>query len=179
MQLIPKKVNVWNPTVANLTLMALGSSAPEILLSVIETVQSLGSIPGELGPSTIVGSAAFNLLVISGVSVYSVNADNDQRTDEEVEQDGCPRGIHKIADLGVFTITSVSSIFAYLWLYYCLLDGEVTPVEAWATLAFFFIMLGCAFVADKCNEQRRKRKFEATYGKEVSPEDQQAYNMKQ
>ena len=31
-------VMVWNPTVANLTLMALGSSAPEILLSVIETV---------------------------------------------------------------------------------------------------------------------------------------------
>ena len=26
----------WNPTVANLTLMALGSSAPEILLSCIE-----------------------------------------------------------------------------------------------------------------------------------------------
>ena len=29
-------VHFWNPTVANLTLMALGSSAPEILLSVIE-----------------------------------------------------------------------------------------------------------------------------------------------
>ena len=29
---------VWNPTVANLSLMALGSSAPEIMLSVIETV---------------------------------------------------------------------------------------------------------------------------------------------
>ena len=29
-------VRVWNETVANLTLMALGSSAPEILLSVIE-----------------------------------------------------------------------------------------------------------------------------------------------
>lgn len=29
---------VWNATVANLTLMALGSSAPEILLSVISTV---------------------------------------------------------------------------------------------------------------------------------------------
>lgn len=28
---------VWNETVANLTLMALGSSAPEILLSVIQT----------------------------------------------------------------------------------------------------------------------------------------------
>ena len=33
-----KQVPVWNATVANLTLMALGSSAPEILLSVIETM---------------------------------------------------------------------------------------------------------------------------------------------
>jgi solute carrier family 8 (sodium/calcium exchanger) len=31
-------VPIWNATVANLTLMALGSSAPEILLSVIGTV---------------------------------------------------------------------------------------------------------------------------------------------
>ena len=32
------RVHTWNPTVANLTLMALGSSAPEILLSLIELV---------------------------------------------------------------------------------------------------------------------------------------------
>lgn len=32
------EVKVWNDTVANLTLMALGSSAPEILLSCIEIV---------------------------------------------------------------------------------------------------------------------------------------------
>jgi len=62
-------VSVWNPTIANLTLMALGSSAPEVLLSVIETVSNLGKDPGELGPATIVGSAAFNLMVISGVSI--------------------------------------------------------------------------------------------------------------
>lgn len=74
---VPKKINLWNPTVANLTLMALGSSAPEILLSVIETSQKLGSTPGELGPSTIVGSAAFNLLLISAVSIYFVGVDND------------------------------------------------------------------------------------------------------
>ena len=34
--------NVWNPTLANLSLMALGSSAPEIFISVIETCQTLG-----------------------------------------------------------------------------------------------------------------------------------------
>ena len=64
---------VWNETVANLTLMALGSSAPEILLSVIQTVQDIYAEPPVLGASTIVGSAAFNLLVIIGVSIYAVD----------------------------------------------------------------------------------------------------------
>ena len=59
-------VRVWNATVANLTLMALGSSAPEILLNVIEVLTG-GFNAGELGPSTIVGSAAFNLMVITAV----------------------------------------------------------------------------------------------------------------
>lgn len=73
---------VWNPTVANLTLMALGSSAPEIFLSTLETVLTLGSTPGELGAGAIVGSAAFNFLVISGVSIACVNETNDDRTPE-------------------------------------------------------------------------------------------------
>ena len=65
------EVPVWNGTVANLTLMALGSSAPEILLSVIEIVGN-NMEAGELGPGTIVGSAAFNLLCISAVCVAGV-----------------------------------------------------------------------------------------------------------
>lgn len=32
------EVRVWNQTVANLSLMALGNSAPEILLTTIETI---------------------------------------------------------------------------------------------------------------------------------------------
>jgi len=47
-------VKTWNDTVANLSLMALGSSAPEILLSVLEVIQ-LKFFAGDLGPSTIVG----------------------------------------------------------------------------------------------------------------------------
>ena len=82
---VPVKVNVWNPTVANLTLMALGSSAPEIFLAVIGTLRTLDAEPDELGPSTIVGSAAFNLLVISGVSIYSVTEDSDDRTEDEIK----------------------------------------------------------------------------------------------
>ena len=69
---------IWNATVANLTLMALGSSAPEILLSVISTVKDIEAIPPELGPSTIVGSAAFNLLCISGVSIIAVGGEDEE-----------------------------------------------------------------------------------------------------
>lgn len=69
------KVKVWNPTIANLTLMALGSSAPEILLSIIETVTTLeNDTPGVLGPATIVGSAAFNLL--GSTISHSLSLDN-------------------------------------------------------------------------------------------------------
>ncbi|XP_015240716.1 PREDICTED: sodium/calcium exchanger 2-like isoform X3 [Cyprinodon variegatus] len=95
-----KTVRIWNETVSNLTLMALGSSAPEILLSVIE-VCGHNFNAGELGPGTIVGSAAFNMLVIIGLCV-SVIPDGQSR---------------KIKHLRVFFITAFWSIFAYIWLY--------------------------------------------------------------
>jgi len=123
---------IWNPTIANLTLMALGSSAPEILLSIIETLNTLDKTPGELGPFAIVGSAAFNLLAISGVCILSVG---------EVPK--------KIFDLGVFAVTSIFSLFAYVWMNAVLSDGEITVQEAWLTLAFFFILVILAFAADR------------------------------
>jgi len=128
------QIAIWNPTIANLTLMALGSSAPEILLSVIEQLKSLGEPAGELGPASIVGSGAFNLLVISGVSILSVDA---------------PK---KIYDLGVYSCTAFFSIFAYFWMFVVLsinTPGLVTQFEAWLTLGFFFILVSMAFSFDK------------------------------
>lgn len=98
-------IPIWNPTVANLTLMALGSSAPEILLNVVGTVQDIEGLPSKLGPSTIVGSAAFNLLVISGVSILAVGDKDDGYITK------------KVYDTGVFAVTSIASLFAYIWLY--------------------------------------------------------------
>merc|ERR1719197_2422469 len=71
-------VRVWNDTVANLTLMALGSSAPEILLSVIELFKN-EMYSGDLGPSTIVGSAAFNLLVIVALCIVIIPSDEHRK----------------------------------------------------------------------------------------------------
>lgn len=166
-----QKVNVWNPTIANLSLMALGSSAPEILLSVIETLLTLGKLPGELGPSTIVGSAAFNLLIISGVSVFVVTEENDNRSEEQIASDGTPKGVKKILDMGVFTITTTFSLWAYVWLYICLLDGVVTQVEAWVTFGFFWLLLVIAYIADKINEKRMKARLDSRFGVEATQEE--------
>ena len=69
---------MWNDTVANLSLLALGTSAPEILLSVIEIVGN-NFEAGDLGPGTIVGSAAFNLLFISAICIYCIPEDEIRR----------------------------------------------------------------------------------------------------
>ena len=151
------EVDFWNPTVANLTLMALGSSAPEILLSVIETAGGLGSCPGELGASTIVGSAAFNLLVITGVSIFAVSKESDDPEDRDTTVDP---GIKKINGMGVFAITGTCSIWAYIWLFIVVFDNGVKPWEAWVTFIQFFILTAAAFAADKYNESKGGGKIE-------------------
>lgn len=137
----PKEVKVmrWNDTVANLTLMALGSSAPEILLAVLETLGTLGQTPGELGPSTIVGSAAYNLFVITGVCMISVPAE-DASTGES--------GVRDISELGVFYVTGFFSVFAYIWMLICLGDSLVTIPEAILTFLFFPVLVGLAYAQD-------------------------------
>lgn len=161
---VRKTIPVWNPTMANLTLMAFGSSAPEILLNVIETVKTLDSTPSELGIAGIIGSAAFNFLVITGVSIASVNAESDERTQEELDEDDTPKGIKKIRDLGVFGVTGVSSLLAYGWLWLCLTDKEISLTEAFITFGAFFVLLGMAFGADKINAKRTRDRVAAKFG---------------
>ncbi|XP_046900126.1 sodium/calcium exchanger 1a isoform X1 [Hypomesus transpacificus] len=132
---ITTTVRIWNETVSNLTLMALGSSAPEILLSVVE-VCGHGFDAGELGPNTIVGSAAFNMFVIIGLCV-SVIPNGETR---------------KVKHLRVFFVTATWSIFAYIWLYLILAVISPGIVEVWEgllTLFFFPLFVGFAYVADR------------------------------
>ena len=128
-------VRVWNETVANLTLMALGCSCPEILLSSIEII-GRGFEAGEMGPGSTVGSAAFNLFVIIGVCNWAI-----------------PRGeVRIIKRVSVFIVTAVWSIFAYLWLY--LITSVISPgvIEVWEalmTFSFFPLTVLSAYVADR------------------------------
>lgn len=145
------KVLVWNSTMANLTLMALGSSAPEILLAIIEAAGNLGGCPGELGPSTIVGSAAFNLLVISAVSIYAVSEESEGKKDPEEVDDSVDLGLKKINDLGVFGTTAIFSLWAYAWMWIVLADMIVELWEAILTFLFVFLLLAIAYFMDRRN----------------------------
>jgi len=124
----------WNKTVANLTLMALGSSAPEIILSIVEVVGNEFH-SGALGPSTIVGSAAFNLFVIIAVCVQAVPCLETR----------------SIQEYNVFIITAVFSIIAYLWLLFIVQLNSpdvVEPLEAIVTLLFFPVLIIISYMAD-------------------------------
>ena len=131
-----QKQQVWNSTIANLSLMALGSSAPEILLAVVETLNTLGKPPQSgLGPATIVGSASFNLLVISAVCIIAVK----------------PGGHRTIDDVPVFVVTASSSVFAYVWMYFVLRVASPNVIEMWEallTLLMFPTLLIVAYGLD-------------------------------
>lgn len=125
---------VWNDTVANLSLMALGSSAPEIMLNVVE-ICLRDFFSGDLGPSTIVGSAAFNLMVIIAVCVMVI-PEGESRTIKSVE---------------AFLVTAVFSIFAYVWMVFILsatTPDIVTIPEAIITLLMFPVLISTAYAAD-------------------------------
>ncbi|XP_052795078.1 sodium/calcium exchanger 3-like isoform X7 [Mya arenaria] len=130
------EVLVWNETVANLTLMALGSSAPEILLATLETLLSLVSGETEpqdsLGTFTIIGSAAFNLLVITSICIVSVP----------------PPDPKKIREFSVFIMTASWSIWAYVWMLLVvkyITPDVIDPWEAWVTLAYMPIFVFLAY----------------------------------
>ncbi|VDK60309.1 unnamed protein product [Cylicostephanus goldi] len=158
-------IRVWNETVSNLTLMALGetysayflgsglgtadqnetiiigvkcflagSSAPEILLSVIEIFGN-NFEAGDLGPSTIVGSAAFNLFIIIAVCIKVIPSTETRR----------------IQHVHVFWVTVIWSTFAYIWLYLILCFFSPNIVEVWEgvlTFMFFPLTVLSAYVAD-------------------------------
>lgn len=160
-------VKVWNATVANLTLMALGSSAPEILLAVIEIFQG-SFFAGALGPSTIVGSAAFNLLMITSVCISAIPAPE----------------IRTIAQTDVFMTTAFFSIFAYIWMLFVLTvysPDKVDVEEGIITFMMFPVLVCLAFAADrgkfqKCRGRRRRASL-SSHGRSQTFVDQETAKL--
>jgi len=130
------KVKYWNDTIANLSLMALGSSAPEILLAVIGVVTALPPEEADvLGPGTIVGSASFNLLFITAICILSPSPNTT-----------------KVEQYGVFLITAFFAVEAYIWLLIIIDFNTPEVIDIWeavVTLLHFPLMLVLAYGQDR------------------------------
>jgi len=122
----------WNETVATLTLMALGSSAPEIFLSVIDVMKKSFHF-GSLGPSTIVGSASFNLFVIIAVCIVVIP----------------PGETRLIENLPAFYITAFFSLLAYIWMAFILLVSSKDVVDVWEAVVTFLLLPALIYVSYK------------------------------
>ncbi|CAI5536610.1 unnamed protein product [Closterium sp. Naga37s-1] len=121
---------MWNPAIADITLLALGTCAPQISLAVIDAVRRLGKTGGQgergsrsydLGAGTIIGGAAFNIFPILAVCVLVPPAGT----------------VKRISDVGLFLVEFLWSLWAYVWLYIVLqvwTPGEVTIAEAVMTV---------------------------------------------
>jgi K+-dependent Na+/Ca+ exchanger-like protein len=117
---IQRMVEAWDlpPAVAGATLMAAGSSAPELIAELIATFVA---DTNDVGTGTVVGSAVFNQLIIIGGAIL---ASPGQRMTLD------PRAL--IRDVGFYALTIIVLILVFR-------DGRVVTAEAWTMLILYIV----------------------------------------
>lgn len=115
LDIIAQKLKLSNEA-AGATLMAVGSSAPELFVALIALFRPEGH--GEIGAGTIVGSAIFNILVIVGASALV----NEARLHWQVA----------VRDILFY-------IFSIILLLVAFLDGQIVLFEAITFLSVYVI----------------------------------------
>jgi K+-dependent Na+/Ca+ exchanger-like protein len=111
------------PSVAGASLMAMGSSAPELAIALFALFRG-GGEHSDLGIGTIVGSAVFNILVITGVSALARPASVKFRV---VLRD---------------SLVYLASVGLLLWVFR---DGEIVLWEAGSFIALYAAYLVLLF----------------------------------
>lgn len=117
--------------VAGASLMAVGSSAPELFIALIAVFR--GGAHSEVGIGTIVGSAVFNILVITGAS--AVIAGNMQMKRGAVERDI------------IFYLASVAMLLFVFW------NGEILVWEAGLLIVAYVGYLGLLWYWSRTNPE--------------------------
>ena len=111
--------------VAGASLMAIGSSAPELAIALMALFTG-GGQHSDVGIGTIVGSAVFNILVITGVSAVVAG------------------GLH----IHIFAVGRdiVYYLISILYLGLVFFDGHVSLIEAVLGLAGYVVYMGVLIV---------------------------------
>lgn len=118
------------PSVAGASLMAVGSSAPELSIALFALFKE-GGAHSDMGIGTIVGSAVFNILVITGISAIVREA--------------------RITLLAIVRDTAfyLGSIVLLLLVFW---DGKIVVSETLLFLGFYGLYIGVLFFLSKNEE---------------------------
>jgi Ca2+/Na+ antiporter len=84
---------------ANISLLTLGGAAPEIFLCFFSTFIDIESVPKVVGPMALIGSASFNVMAVTGMSIIVAGSE-----------------VKKVLSRTVFGVTVIFSLLAYAWL---------------------------------------------------------------
>lgn len=122
LEVIGKRLKM-DAEVAGATLMAIGSSAPELFTSILALVRINDGV-ASLGSGTIVGSAIFNILVIVGASSLFLSA-----TYKLFWQP-------VIRDM-IFYLASIICILFFFW------DGRMVAWEAGVLTGLYIVYIWC------------------------------------
>jgi len=112
-----------SPSVAGATLMAAGSSAPELSIALF-ALFSHGGAHSDVGIGTIVGSAVFNILVITGLCAVVRTA--------EITISAIVR------DTAFYLASILIMIFVFI-------DGDITPLEPLYLIGLYAIYMLALF----------------------------------
>ncbi|MBD3245276.1 MAG: calcium/sodium antiporter [Candidatus Moranbacteria bacterium] len=150
---ISKKLKM-SSNVAGATLMAVGSSAPELFVSLLALIK-----PGSheaVGMGTIVGSALFNVLVIVGVSAIVKTAILSWKP---VVRDT------------LFYVASIILLLTFFW------NGKISLIEAAILVILYFVYILAVIYWDKIlpskktRQPKKKSKIRQSKGKKSSQEN--------
>lgn len=146
---------IWNlpANVAGASLMAMGSSAPELAIALLALFRGGGEY-SDLGIGTIVGSAVFNILVITGASAIVKPA--------------------KIT-LTVVARDCIAYLTSIILLLFCFADSEITVYEAGLFVAFYGVYILVLFQWGKLMpEEEVEAEVEVQGSLEKLPEETEA-----
>ena len=134
----------WSASIINLTLMAFCAALPETFLSFMSAATQSGfntGIAAEIGPLSLIGSASFNLLVVSAISLAA------------------SAQLKSITRVNVFLVLAAFSALGLVWLFVTLVvitPGYITYVEAAVTVSLFPMVLMFAWVTEKCSHEEKE-----------------------
>ena len=130
-------------------------SAPEIFLTIIGIIGN-GFQNDELGSNLIIGSGAFNILVITAISICVIPAGETR----------------KIEKYPLFLVSVFFSMLAFVWLLIILRLVSPVVVEVWeaaATVFFLPVLCVSCYATEKFSSQKVSKVTTLTRG----PEDWQ------